>query len=71
MPDIIACDGEEDFMGTLTFVCPRTGRPIETGVAIDPDTMAIVRTVRMRVRCAQCGDEHAFHVADGYLDEAA
>ena len=58
-------------MGNLTFVCPRTGRPIETGIETDPDTMAIVRAVSMRLTCAHCGEEHAFQVEDGYLDEAA
>jgi hypothetical protein len=58
-------------MGTLTFVCPRTGRPIETGIETDPDTLAIVRAVRMRVTCAHCGEAHPFQVEDGYLEEAA
>ena len=58
-------------MGSLTFVCPRTGQPIETGIETDPDTIAIVRSVNMRVRCAHCGEQHPFRVEDGYLEEAA
>ena len=58
-------------MGSLTFVCPHTGKPIETGIETDPDTMMLVRAVSMRVRCAHCGERHAFQVEDGYLDEAA
>ena len=58
-------------MGNLTFVCPHTSRPIETGIETDPNTLVLVRAVRMRVTCAHCGERHAFRVADGYLDEAA
>ena len=58
-------------MGNLTFVCPQTGRPIETGIETDPDTLVLVQAVRMRVTCAHCGETHGFQVADGYLDEAA
>jgi hypothetical protein len=61
----------EDVVGNLTFLCPDTGRPIETGIETDADTLVLVQTVSLRVRCAHCGERHAFHVADGYLDEAA
>jgi hypothetical protein len=64
-------DGREDVMGDLTFVCPRTGRPIDSGIETDPDTMRMVRAVSLRVACAHCGEAHAFQVADGYLDLAA
>ena len=58
-------------MGNLIFVCPQTGQPIETGIETDPDTMRLVKTVSLRVTCAHCAEQHAFRVAEGYLDEAA
>jgi hypothetical protein len=61
----------EDAMGNLTFICPATGTPIETGIETDSDTLLQVRAVSLRVTCAHCGERHAFQVADGYLDEAA
>lgn len=58
-------------MGTLKFLCPRTGQAIETGIATDADTLSAVSTVTMRVPCPHCGADHEFHVEQGFLAEAA
>jgi hypothetical protein len=45
-------------MGTLTFHCPRTGRPIESGIETDAATMMETASVPVRLICPHCHDEH-------------
>jgi hypothetical protein len=58
-------------MGTLAFHCPRTGKPITSGIETDPYTLRSVRTVALRVYCPHCEAEHEFHAEDGALVTAA
>ena len=41
-------------MGTLTFHCPRTGRPIESGIETDAATMMETASVPVRLICPHC-----------------
>lgn len=58
-------------MVALIFICPQTGRQIETGIETDEDTLARVQRISMRVQCEHCGRQHQFHVEDGRLSDAA
>ena len=58
-------------MGVLTFCCPRTGRPIETGIETDEATLLEVASVAVRLRCPHCHEEHDPRVHEGYLATAA
>jgi hypothetical protein len=64
-------EDKETGMSALTFCCPRSGQTIRTGIETDEHTFAAVKTLSMRVRCAHCGGEHEFSVAEGQLAEAA
>jgi hypothetical protein len=57
-------------MGTLTFHCPRTGRPIESGIETDAATMMETASVPVRLICPHCHDEHDPKVREGYLEPA-
>jgi predicted RNA-binding Zn-ribbon protein involved in translation (DUF1610 family) len=58
-------------MSALVFVCPKTGRAIESGIDIDRDTLSKVRLLSISIRCAHCGSEHQQPVKNGRLAEAA
>jgi hypothetical protein len=58
-------------MGTLTFACPRTGKPIESGVETDAYTFRSIRNVVLRVRCQHCDGDHEFCTGEGALLPAA
>jgi hypothetical protein len=58
-------------MGVLTFSCPRTGRPIGTGIETDAATLLEVAAVAVRLRCPHCHQEHDPKVHEGYLATAA
>jgi hypothetical protein len=58
-------------MGPLTFSCPRTGKPIETGIETDAATLSEVAWVAVRLRCPHCHEEHDPKVHEGYLATAA
>ena len=54
-------------MGTLTFACPITGREFESGIETDLETLHSVRSFRVRLRCACCGEAHLLPLRDGRL----
>src|SRR5581483_1499143 len=54
-------------MGILTFSCPRTGQPIETGIETDEATLLETASVAMRVACPHCLEEHGPRVHEGFL----
>ena len=58
-------------MGHLTFCCPRTGKPIQTGIETDAATMLEVASVAVRLECPHCEEEHGPRVYEGYLAPAA
>jgi hypothetical protein len=58
-------------MGVLTFSCPRTGRPIETGIETDEATLLKIASVAIRLLCPHCLEEHDPRVHEGYLATAA
>jgi hypothetical protein len=61
----------EEGMGALMFDCPRTGKPITTGIETDEATLLEVASVAIRLMCPHCGEEHDSRVHQGYLEPAA
>ena len=58
-------------MSVLVFTCPNTKRVIDSGIETDPQSLAEVWLVSVRVRCPHCGDQHEPQVWEGRLQEAA
>jgi len=47
-------------MTALIFACPKTGRPIESGLETDRASLVI----RIRVRCPHCWETHDRSIRD-------
>lgn len=58
-------------MGTLTFTCPQTRRPIRTGIETDRYALLGVEFLTMRIACPHCGDAHELKVKEAHIARAA
>jgi hypothetical protein len=57
-------------MGILLIRCPHTGRPISTGVQVDPHPFAARPNTLSYLRCPDCGLDHAWWTREARLEEA-
>jgi hypothetical protein len=55
----------------LVFVCPHTGRKIDSGVESELQTLLRIRGNKVRARCDHCGETHEWVVGDAQLARAA
>ena len=62
---------EEQIMAALIFTCPKTGRPIESGIETDRASLSGVQSVRIHVRCPHCWEEHDQRIRDVHLASGA
>jgi len=58
-------------MEHLIFVCPTSGRQIDSGVETEISTLLRIRQHHVRVRCPACGECHEWPVRDALLQKAA
>ena len=57
-------------MSALVFQCPKTGRPIDTGLDIAVHSgIQNIQPITLRVLCPLCGNHHVWKIADGWLRE--
>ena len=63
--------GEEVAMEHLIFVCPTTGRQIDSGVESEIGTLLRIREQTIRALCPACGKSHEWPVRDAFLERAA
>jgi hypothetical protein len=61
----------EPKMVALIFTCPKTGRPIESGIETERASLSDVQSVRIRVRCPHCWEEHDRRIRDAHLASMA
>jgi predicted RNA-binding Zn-ribbon protein involved in translation (DUF1610 family) len=61
----------EDAMEHLMFVCPTTGRQVDSGVETEIGTLLRIRQQNVRVLCPACGVPHEWRVRDAFLTKAA
>ena len=57
-------------MSILLIKCPHTGRPISTGIELDPGTFAALPDVLSYLTCPACGLTHAWWTREAWLEEA-
>lgn len=57
-------------MEHLIFVCPTTGREIDSGVESEIGTLLRIRQQNVRVLCPACGEWHDWPVRDAFLTSA-
>ena len=64
-------DAGEAAMNALVFLCPGTGREIDTGmdVKIDFGRLANVQPITVRLLCPHCHKAHVWKIADGWIRE--
>jgi predicted RNA-binding Zn-ribbon protein involved in translation (DUF1610 family) len=58
-------------MEHLMFVCPATGRQIDSGVETESVTLLRIRDMTVRVHCPACSELHEWRVGEACLTEAA
>jgi predicted RNA-binding Zn-ribbon protein involved in translation (DUF1610 family) len=58
-------------MEHLIFVCPATGREIDSGVGSEIGTLLRIRQQDVRALCPACGAWHTWPVRDAFLAKAA
>lgn len=58
-------------MERLVFVCPNTGRTVDTGIETEIETLLRIRTNEVRGHCPACGQWHRWKVRDAFLADAA
>jgi transcription elongation factor Elf1 len=58
-------------MEHLVFICPTTGRQVESGVESEIGTLLRIRNETLRVHCRACGQWHEWRVRDALLTKAA
>ena len=49
-------------MGTILFECPKTGRPVSTGIETEPLSFCRLSKTWLEVHCPICGHFHVFKV---------
>jgi predicted RNA-binding Zn-ribbon protein involved in translation (DUF1610 family) len=57
-------------MERLIFVCPSTGREVDSGVESEIGTLLRIRQQSLRVLCPACGGWHQWTVRDAFLAKA-
>jgi predicted RNA-binding Zn-ribbon protein involved in translation (DUF1610 family) len=58
-------------MEHLIFVCPETGRAVDSGVESEIGTLLRIRQHKVRVMCPACGQTHEWAVGEALLAKAA
>ena len=66
-----SCAWTEIVMEHLMFVCPRTGRQVDSGVKSEIGTLLRIRDQTVRTVCPACGEWHEWPVRDAFLERAA
>jgi predicted RNA-binding Zn-ribbon protein involved in translation (DUF1610 family) len=58
-------------MEKLFFLCPKTDRQVDIGVATDIGTLLRIRSRLVRAQCPACGETHEWPIRDARLVQAA
>jgi hypothetical protein len=58
-------------MEHLIFICPATGKAVDSGVETEIGTLLRIRQNKVRVTCPACGVLHEWLVGDAFLAKAA
>jgi endogenous inhibitor of DNA gyrase (YacG/DUF329 family) len=58
-------------MEHLIFVCPTTGREVDSGVESEISTLLRIRDETVCALCPACGERHEWRVRDAFLAKAA
>ena len=56
-------------MNPLLFQCPKTERPVNTGIEVDIATLRHVQPVTVRLLCPLCDNVHEWKLTDALIGE--
>jgi hypothetical protein len=56
-------------MSMLMIKCPATGRPVPTGIEIEPDTLAQLPDIGSGLTCPACGHHHIWQKNDAWIGD--
>jgi hypothetical protein len=60
-------EDDEPKSGVLTLRCVTTGEPVHTGVWVDRNDLAALRSRKMHVHCPVCSGGHGFTFSDAWI----
>jgi hypothetical protein len=58
-------------MESLVFVCPKTGRTLDSGISTSLESLSEVQEVELELKCPHCARRHQFPIKSGSLARAA
>lgn len=58
-------------MHTMVFSCPKTGEAVDSGLQVEPKTLAFALMMDTPLRCPHCGERHVFKAEAATLRKAA
>jgi hypothetical protein len=58
-------------MSSLFIGCPNTGRPVSTGIEIEPHVLRQLPNLCARMLCPACGQEHVWMTRAAWLADEA
>lgn len=56
-------------MARIMIKCPKTGKPVPTGVVMDAASFATASLTGNRVKCPHCPETHRWDKKDAWLEE--
>jgi len=58
-------------MESLVFICPNTGRAIDSGISTNLESLSGVQDLKLELKCPHCARRHRFLIKNGHLANAA
>ena len=55
-------------MGSLFVRCPKTNKPISTGIETDPESLARMQSTTFSIACPHCGQPHELKMRETYTN---
>jgi endogenous inhibitor of DNA gyrase (YacG/DUF329 family) len=55
-------------MGAISIRCPTTGKPVDTGMSMEPESFYRSVLTGNSVRCPHCGALHIWSKAEAIID---
>ncbi len=55
-------------MGAISITCPTTGKPVRTGMTMEPESFHRSVLTGNTVRCPHCGTTHIWQKSEAIFD---
>ncbi|MEI9803949.1 MAG: hypothetical protein WDN48_05120 [Pseudolabrys sp.] len=54
-------------MSSVMIECPKNGRPVSTGIEVEPSVFRELPKIASKMTCPACGQEHAWTTRSAWL----